>query len=96
MTIFPFSELIRQILDNRSIEVDSTSASEIEDANMADDSDASSDTSKHIRSNRIRGLEHDRYRPKRKFFRSSLVWDPLTTVSQFDGYGPQQILNGWA
>ena len=63
------------------MEADSASASELEDVHMSDvDSSCSSDGthSQFTRRTLTNGYGHDRYdviRTKRKFFRSSLVWD---------------------
>lgn len=73
---------MRRAYDGR-IEIDSASASEVEDVHMsdADSSDESDDTrSQFTRHTLTNGYGHDRFgavRSKRKFFRSSLVWDPL-------------------
>lgn len=102
-----FSEVVRRAYEGR-MEVDSASASELEDVHMSDeDSSSSSDgTLSHItRRTLINGYGHDRYDAmgtKRKFFRSSLVWDPLQRhlrnkiAATIDRNCADPMFNGWS
>lgn len=68
---------MRRAYDGR-VEADSTSVSELEDVQMSDaDTSSSSDgtLSVNTRHTLFNSYGHDRYGGKRKFFRSSLVWD---------------------
>ena len=91
------------------MEADSASASELEDVHMSDEDSSSSsdDTLNHItRRTLTNGYGHDRYdalRIKRKFFRSSLVWDPLQRdlrnkmAATIDARGrADALINGWS
>lgn len=92
------AEIVRQAFDGR-IEVDSVSESEIEDADMSDISDLSSGTNQPPRP-KMQLWTRDHYRPKRKFFRSSLNWDPInkelrTAIAGLNGYIPNGNLKPW-
>ncbi|KAF8520755.1 histone deacetylase RPD3 [Hysterangium stoloniferum] len=58
------------------IEVDSPSASEAEDVNLSDSETTSSSGSLNRRPTNSLGDRYSMLRSKRKFFRSSLLWDP--------------------
>ena len=95
--------VVRRAYDGR-IEVDSASGSDIEDVHMSDVSTSSSSDgalSPVTRRTLTNGFGHDRYggaRVKRKFFRSSLIWDPILREARnkiaVNRKGP--LLNRWS
>jgi hypothetical protein len=103
-----FSEVVRRAYEGR-VEADSESVSEAEDVQMSDvDSSTSSDGTHGQFTRRMltNGYGHDRYdamHAKRKFFRSSLAWDPLQRdlrnkmAATMNGSGRIETLtNGWS